>query len=196
MVIHINCLKLGWSNKLFLQTKSHEGQSFTYLLCDPDLCVHFLLVYYNGWWREAVILWLVVEGLAWRLWSSLGEFLVVTACAQGIVLSKRCSLSCFLIDRYAPPVHLSQLKSINYTHKDLLTLCVPKIWSQLIVQQSTIVRDCCTIGLAAGRFLQSASKRLHVSRGGGNHKKGLTSLPNTFKERGEGLWTSGQSRTH
>ena len=96
----------------------------------------------------------------------------------------------------APPVHLSQLKSINCTHKDLLTLCVPKIWSQLIVQQSTIVRDCCTIGLAAGRFLLSASKRLHVGRGGGNHKKGLTSLPNTFKERGEGLWTSGQSRTH
>ena len=113
-------------------------------------------------------------------WSSLGEFLVVTACAQGIVLSKRCSLSCcLLIDRYAPPVHLSQLKSINYTHKDLLTLCVPKIWSQLIVQQSTIVSDCCTIGLAAGRFLQSASKRLHVGRGGGNHKKGLNSLPNT-----------------
>ena len=132
----------------------------------------------------------------WRLWSSLGEFLVVTAFAQGIVLSKRCSLSCLLIDRYAPPVHLSQLKSINCTHKDLLTLCVPKIWGKRIVQQSTIVRDCCTIGLAAGRFLQSASKRLHVGRGGGNHKKGLTSLPNTFKERGEGLWTSGQSRTH
>ena len=107
-IIHINCLKLGWSNKLFLQTKSHEGQSFTYLQGDPksdhdpDLGVHFLPVWYNGWWGEAVILWLVVEGLGDYLWSSLGEFLVVTACAHGIVLSKRCSLSCFLIDRYAP----------------------------------------------------------------------------------------------
>ena len=202
MVIHINCLKLGWSNKLFLQTKSFKGQSFTYLQGDPksdhdpDLGVHFLPVWYNGWWREAVILRLVVEGLAWRLWSSLGEFLVVTARAQGIVLSKRCSLSCLLlIDRYAPLP--CTCPNWNPSHKDLLTFCVPKIWSQLIVQQSTIVRDCCTIGLAAGRFLlSSASKRLHVGRGGGNHKKGLTSLPNTFKERGEGLWTSGQSRTH
>ena len=39
---------------------------------DPDLCVHFLLVYYNGWWREAVILWLVVEGLGdyGAVWAS------------------------------------------------------------------------------------------------------------------------------
>ena len=114
----------------------------------------------------------------WRLWSSLGEFLVVTACAQGIVLSKRCSLSCLLIDRYVPLPCTCPNWNPSTIHIKTYWHCVfPKFEANSLFNR---VQCCCTIGLAAGRFLlSSASKRPHVGRGGGNHKKGLTSLPNT-----------------